>query len=75
MSSDTLLQKFNRLDPHAQDRLLAFWDFLLVEASQPQATMSASYREHIRKVGVWAEEDLEPLEDAASRWHWPVSEW
>lgn len=75
MSSDTLLQKFNRLDPRAQDQLLAFWDFLLTQSDPPRATMSETYREQICKVGVWTEEDVRTLEDTASRWHWSVPEW
>ena len=75
MSSDTLLQKFNQLDPEAQDRLLAFWDFLLAQPSVPRATMSEAYREQIRQVGLWTEDDVKALEEAAARWHWPVPEW
>ncbi len=75
MGNDTLLQKFNQLDPQAQDQLLAFWDALLMEASTPQATMSEAYREQIQQVGVWTAEDIHVLEDAAVRWHWPVPEW
>lgn len=75
MSSDTLLQKYNQLDPEARDHLLAFWDFLLTQSSRSSAVMSQTYREQIRQVGVWTEDDVQPLQEAASRWQWQASEW
>ncbi len=64
MSNETLLKKFDALDPHAQDQLIAFWDFLLAKTrSQSDAVMSPSYRKRIAQLGVWTEEDLVPLED------------
>ena len=31
-------------------------------------TMSPEYRERLKQVGVWTEEDLQPLKDAESLW-------
>ena len=76
MSNETLLKKFDALDPHAQDQLIAFWDFLLANPqSQPNAVMSPSYRERISKLSVWADEDFLPLEEANQNWNWEPSQW
>lgn len=71
MSNETLLKKFDALDPHAQDQLIAFWDFLLAQTrNQSDAVMSLSYRERISKLSVWTEEDLAALEEANHNWNW-----
>ena len=38
-------------------------------------TMSPEYREHLKQVGVWTEEDLQPLKDAESLWKWQAPQW
>ncbi len=74
MSHDTLLDRFNQLDPQAQDQLLAFWDFLLTRSARtPVSVMKPAYREQIQQVSRWTEEDLQPIEEAAARWQWKVS--
>ena len=76
MSNETLLKKFDALDPHAQDQLIAFWDFLLAKpGTQPDAVMSSSYRERIAQLSVWTEEDLTPLEEAKQNWSWEPPQW
>ncbi len=76
MSNETLLKKFDALDPHAQDQLIAFWDFLLAQTrSQSDSSMSPSYRERIAKLGVWTDEDLAPLEEANQNWNWEPPQW
>ena len=37
--------------------------------------MSQAYRERLKQVEVWTEEDLQPLKDAESLWHWQAPEW
>lgn len=76
MSNDTLLKKFDALDPHAQDQLIAFWDFLLAKSrGKSEAVMSPSYRERIGKLGVWTDEDFLPLEEANQNWNWEPPQW
>ena len=76
MSNETLLKKFDALDPHAQDQLIAFWDFLLAKSkSESEAVMSPAYRERIAQLSVWIEEDLAPLEEAKQNWYWEPPQW
>ena len=76
MSNETLLKKFDALDPNAQDQLIAFWDFLLAKTSgQSEAVMSPSYRERIAKLSVWTDADFAPLEEARQNWNWEPPQW
>ena len=76
MSNERLLKKFDALDPHAQDQLIAFWDFLLARSkSESETVMSPMYRKRIAQLGVWTEEDLAPLEEAKQNWYWEPPQW
>lgn len=76
MSNETLLKKFDALDPHSQDQLIAFWDFLLARSgNQTTAIMSPVYRERIEQIGVWTEDDLAPIEEAGKHWQWEPPQW
>lgn len=71
-----LLIKYNSLSPEMQREVDDFLDFMLLKSKDKKAFDMKSWKEKIKGISVWSEEDIEVFEENSKLLNqWNTEEW
>lgn len=71
-----LLLKYNTLSPEGQQEVNDFLDFLLSKHEDQKPFDMKIWKEKIKEVSVWSEEDIKAFEENDKLFnHWKTEEW
>lgn len=72
-----LIQTFNQLSEPQRRQLIAYADMLLLKQKAKQSDGDLTdWKEKIKKVSVWSDDDIRELETNAKNFNqWKVQEW
>ena len=71
-----ILTKYHALSPETQQQVDDFLDFMLVKDQNRKSFDMRAWKEKIKSVGVWSEEDVQPFEENRKLFNqWQSPEW
>ncbi|MFB9842767.1 hypothetical protein [Mucilaginibacter ginsenosidivorans] len=71
---DSLLLKYNSLDPDSKKQVMDYIDTMVARMKKPKRAQS-EYKKRILSIPVWSEEDIKPITDRSPFNTFKPEEW